>query len=199
MKTAVEIDHLQGLRNKILSYTEVDKSVLDQEVRSYRRLDLKKGETLIAPGQLVRYFYYVAKGCIYYYKLEEGEQKVLEFYTYDVFFTDLPAYVKETPSKYYLRAAEESIVFAIKKSDAENSFESSHQLERFGRLSMQEAFMKSFNRIERLNSRSNEERYLRLLQKRPDLLQRVPQYLIASYLGLTPVGLSKIRKRLGKG
>jgi CRP-like cAMP-binding protein len=64
---------------------------------------------------------------------------------------------------------------------------------------MQEAFIKSFNRIERLNSRSNEERYLRLLQKRPDLFQRLPQYLIAFYLGLTPVGLSKIRKRLGKG
>ena len=199
MKTAVEIDHLQGLRNKILSYTEVDESVLDQEVLSYRRLDLKKGEILIAPGQLVRHFYYVAKGCIYYYKLEDGEQKVLEFYTDDVFFTDLPAYVKETPSNYYLRVAEESIVFAVKKSDAERSFDKSHQLERFGRLSMQEAFIKSFNRIERLNSRSNEERYLRLLQKRPDLFQRVPQYLIASYLGLTPVGLSKLRKRLGRG
>jgi len=148
---------------------------------------------------LVKHFYYVAKGCIYYYKLEEGEQKVLEFYTDDVFFTDLPAYVKGTPSNYYLKASENTMVYAIQKSDAESSFEKSHQLERFGRLSMQEAFMKIFTRVERLSSRSNEARYLRLLEKRPDLFQRVPQYLIASYLGLTPVGLSKIRKRLGKG
>ena len=64
---------------------------------------------------------------------------------------------------------------------------------------MQEAFIKIFTRVERINSRTNEERYLRLIKKRPDLFQRVPQYLIASYLGLTPVGLSKLRKRLGKG
>ena len=165
MKTIVEIDHLQSLRNKILSYTEVDKTILDDQVHSYRRLELKKNETLISPGQSVKHFYYVAKGCIYYYKLEQGEQKVLEFYTENVFFTDLPAYVKEIPSNYYLKASEDTIVFAVKKSDAENSFKTSHQLERFGRLSMQEAFMKIFTRVERLNSRTNEERYLRLLRK----------------------------------
>ncbi len=198
MNTALEIDHLQNLRDKVLSYNHVDAAILEDQMRFYRCLKLKKGETLISPGQLVQYFYYVAQGCIYYYKLEDGEQKVLEFYTDDVFFTDLPAYVKGTPSNYYLKASEVTIVYAIKKSDAENSFNKSHQLERFGRLSMQEAFMKIFTRVERLSSRTNEERYLRLLEKRPNLFQRVPQYLIASYLGLTPVGLSKIRKRLGR-
>lgn len=195
---ATSIDYLQHLKSKILSYTQVDEEYLDYWLKVYQKIDLQKGEALVSPGQLVKHFYYVAKGCIYYYKLEDGERKVLEFYTEDVFFTDLPAYVKGTPSNYYLKASETTVVYAIKKSDTEQSFEQSHQLERFGRLSMQEAFLKIFTRVERLSSRSNEERYLRLLEKRPDLLQRVPQYLIASYLGLTPVGLSKIRKRLGK-
>jgi CRP-like cAMP-binding protein len=199
LKTIFQTTHLESLKQKILSYTQVNDKVLQDQMQFYQRMDLKKGDTLVIPGQLVHYFFYVATGCIYYYKLDEGEQKVLEFYTDDIFFTDLPAYVKGTPSNYYLKASEATIVYAIKKSDAENSFEKSHQLERFGRLSMQEAFMKIFTRVERLNSRSNEERYLRLLEKRPDLFQRVPQYLIASYLGLTPVGLSKLRKRLGKG
>lgn len=199
METTVEIKHLQNLRNKILSYTEVDEDLLDHELQFYKKIELKKGELLISAGQMVEHFYYVAKGCIYYYKIEEGETKVLEFYTDDVFFTDLSAYVKNTPSKHYLSATENTIVYAVKKSDAERSFDRSHQLERFGRLSMQEAFIKSYSRVERLNNRTNEERYLRLSEKRPGLLQRVPQYLIASYLGLTPVGLSKIRKRLAKG
>ncbi|MFS4493819.1 Crp/Fnr family transcriptional regulator [Maribacter sp. 2308TA10-17] len=198
MNTTAKVDFLQNLKNKILSYNKVDEEHLDYWLKVYRRIELKKGEALVSPGQLVDHFYYVAQGCIYYYKLEDGEQKVLEFYTDDVFFTDLPAYVRGTASNYYLKASEATIVYAIKKSDAEDSFSKSHQLERFGRLSMQEAFMKIFTRVERLSSRSNEERYLRLLEKRPDLFQRVPQYLIASYLGLTPVGLSKIRKRLGK-
>jgi CRP-like cAMP-binding protein len=130
--------------------------------------------------------------------MQDGGTKVLEFYTEDVFFTDLPSYVKGAPSKYFLRATEDTIVYAIKKTYTEKSYDESHQLERFGRLSMQEAFIKSYSRVERMNNRTNEERYLRLLEKRPGLLQRVPQYLIASYLGLTPVGLSKIRKRLMK-
>lgn len=198
MSTATQIDYLQHLKEKVLSYNHVDAAVLEHQMQFYKKLTLKKGEALVAPGQLVKHFYYVAQGCVYYYKMEDGEQKVLEFYTDDVFFTDLPAYVKGTPSNYFLKASEDTIVYAIKKSDAENSFSKSHQLERFGRLSMQEAFMKIFTRVERLSSRTNEERYLRLLEKRPDLFQRVPQYLIASYLGLTPVGLSKIRKRLSK-
>ena len=198
MNTTSKVDFLQNLKRKILSYNEVDDEHMNYWLQVYRKIELKKGETLVSPGQVVDHFYYVAQGCIYYYKLEDGEQKVLEFYTDDVFFTDLPAYVKGKPSNYYLKASEATIVYAIKKSDTENSFSRSHQLERFGRLSMQEAFMKIFTRVERLSSRTNEERYLRLLEKRPDLLQRVPQYLIASYLGLTPVGLSKIRKRLGR-
>ena len=192
------MDSLQNLKDKILSYNKVDDNVLDYWLSLYERIELKKGEALISPGQMVNRFYYLDSGCIYYYKVQDGETKVLEFYTEGIFFTDLPAYVQGSPSRYYLRATENSRVFAIKKSDAENSFDSSHQLERFGRLSMQEAFMKSYSRVERISSRTNEERYLRLLEKRPGLLQSVPQYLIASYLGLTPVGLSKIRKRLMK-
>lgn len=199
MQTGSTLVHLENLKRKVVSYTAVAADVLEHQMQFYSRLDLKKGETLIRPGELVKHFYYVAEGCIYYFKVEDGEEKVLEFYTEDVFFTDLPAYVNEAPSNYYLKAAEDSTVYAVTKRDAENSFKISHQLERFGRLSMQEAFMKIFTRVERISSRSNEERYLRLLEKRPDLFQRVPQYLIASYLGVTPVGLSKIRKRLGKG
>ena len=198
LKNELQTQYLENLKGKILSYTQVDDEVLANEMQFYELLELERGDTLVSPGQLVHHFYYVVSGCIYYYKLDEGEQKVLEFYTEDVFFTDLPAYVKGTHSNYYLKASEKSLVYAVKKSDAENSFKKSHQLERFGRLSMQEAFIKIFTRVERLNSRTNEERYLRLLEKRPDLFQRLPQYLIASYLGITPVGLSKLRKRLGK-
>jgi CRP-like cAMP-binding protein len=192
------VTSLQNLKNKILSYNKVDDDVLDYWLSLYERIDLKKGEALISSGQMVNYFYYLDAGCIYYYKIQDGETKVLEFYTEDIFFTDLPAYVKGSPSRYFLTATEKSTVFAIKKWNAEMSFDNSHQLERFGRLSMQEAFLKSYSRVERMNSRTNEERYLRLLEKRPDLFQRLPQYLIASYLGLTPVGLSKIRKRVGQ-
>jgi CRP-like cAMP-binding protein len=174
----------------------VDPDILLTELNKYRRSTFEKGQFLVRPSQKVNQFFYLEKGCICYYKVEEGEIKVLEFYTEDVFFTDLPSYVNQRPSNCYLKAIESSIVFSVEKEVVETSFMNSHQLERFGRLSMQEAFMKLFSRVERMNIRSNEERYLRLLEKRPELFQRVPNYLIASYLGMTPVGLSKLRKRL---
>lgn len=190
------MEKLKKLKAKILSYTHVEEAILLRELPKYRELRLKKGATLAEPGRLVTQFYYLEKGCITYYKEEQGEIKVLEFYTEDVFFTDLLSYVNEEPSQSYLKAVEDCVVFAVDKSTVEESFDKSHQLERFGRLSMQEAFMKMFTRVQRMNIRSNEERYMRLLEKRPELFQRVPNYLIASYLGMTPVGLSKLRKRL---
>ncbi|MEM9144430.1 MAG: Crp/Fnr family transcriptional regulator, partial [Bacteroidota bacterium] len=163
-----------------------------------KKVVLKKGETLIRPGEKVCNFYYLNTGCINYYKIVEGAVSVLEFYTEDVFFTDLYAYVLNKPATSFLEATEDTVVYTINKTDVEHCFRKSHQLERFGRLSMQDAFVRTFTRVERLNNKTNEERYLRLLRKRPGLFQRVPQYLIASYLGLTPVGLSKIKKRLVK-
>jgi len=192
-------DVFKNIRKKVLSYTHVDHPQLEDALRFYEVITLEKGERLISEGDAVAYFYYLDSGCISYYKMDDGEPTVLEFYTQDVFFTDLIAYVKGVPSQCYLEALEPSVILAVRKDRAEKSFDVSHQLERFGRLSMQEAFLKIFQRVDRTNNRSNEERYLRILQKRPDLLQRVPQYLIASYLGITPVGLSKLRKRLGKG
>lgn len=189
---------MENLKTKILSYTKIDDAVLESEMKNYRRIVLQKGETLLEPGHVATHMYYLEKGCISYHKEEEGEVKVLEFYTEDVYFTDLLSYVNQTLSKYYLKALEPCVVLAVDKKGLEKSFSNSHQLERFGRLSMQEAFTKLLSRVERMSIRSNEERYLRLVEKRPDLFQRVPNYLIASYLGITPVGLSKLRKRLSK-
>ncbi len=120
---------LQNLKNKVLSYTKVDEKPLDYWLSFYEKIELKKGEALVSAGQVVIHFYYLDVGCIYYYKMQDGGTKVLEFYTEDVFFTDLPSYVKGAPSKYFLRATEDTTVYAIKKIYTEKSYDESHQLE----------------------------------------------------------------------
>lgn len=187
---------MQNLSNKIRSYTDVDDESLNFTLRFYEKIQVEKGNYLIKAGQFVNKYYYLEKGCVYYYQLIDGAVKVMEFFMEDDIFTDLYAYLEDKPSNSYVMAAEKTTLYAITKGDVQKSFDHSHQLERFGRLSMQDAFIKTFRRTAHINNLSNEEQYLRLLQKRPALFQRVPQYLIASYLGLTPVGLSKIRKRL---
>ncbi|WP_411031604.1 Crp/Fnr family transcriptional regulator [Spongiimicrobium sp. 3-5] len=187
---------MEKLKHKIRSYAEVSDADLNYSLQFYQKLTYKKGEALISPGQYVKWFYYLDKGCISYYTEDDDGIKVMEFFTEDDFFTDLYAYIEEIPATTYLRATENCVVYAILKEDVQKSFDHSHDLERFGRLSMQVSFVEMFRRNNQLKNLSNQKRYLRLLEKRPSLFQRVPQYLIASYLGLTPVGLSKIRKRI---
>ena len=188
---------MENLRNNIASYnTKLSDAELDFALQFYEKTEVKKGELLFEAGQFVKHFYYVEKGCFCLYLLREGNEQVLEFYTENDVFTELYAYLEEKPSSSFVKATEDSLLYVVSKKDVETIFDHSHQLERFGRLSMQEHFLKTFRQGVHIRNRSNEERYLRLLAKRPDLFQRVPQYLIASYLGITPVGLSKLRKRL---
>ncbi len=189
---------LEDLKKKIRSFTKVSDSDIEFGLQFFKIRKIKKGELLLKPNQCINEFYFMQKGCISYYTVEEGVTRVMEFFTEGYFFTDLYAFIQDIPSESYLEALEDSITYTISKSDQQKVYDHSHQLERFGRLSMQRTFVINFQRINQLRNLSNQERYLQLLEKRPSLFQRVPQYLIASYLGLTPVGLSKIKKRLSK-
>ncbi|TSE08828.1 MULTISPECIES: Crp/Fnr family transcriptional regulator [Aquimarina] len=189
---------MEDLKKKIRSFTEVCDSDMEFGLRFFRKKTFKKGAFLLKPDQYIGDFYFMKEGCVSYYTVEQGTTRVMEFFTEGYFFTDLYAYIQEIPSVAYLEALEDITVYTISKTDQQKVFDHSHQLERFGRLSMQRTFVINFQRINQHRNLTNQERYLELLKKRPTLFQRVPQYLIASYLGLTPVGLSKIRKRLSE-
>lgn len=188
--------NVESLKNKISNYVKLSEEDMNFTVGFYKKKKLEKNEILIQPGRFVRHWYFVEKGCLVFYTMKDGNEKILEFFTEGDFFTDIHSYLREKPSNVYFRATEPGEIFYISKENVQKSFDYSHMIERFGRLSMQDTFIKTYKRVAHLNYLSNEERYLRLTRKRPELLQRVPQYMIASYLGLTPVGLSKIRKRL---
>ncbi len=187
---------MEDLKKTILSYAQVSDSDMEFGLQFYKKQIFKKGSFLLRPDQYINHFYFMKQGCVSYYTIENGTTQVMEFFTEGYFFTDLYAYIQEIPSQSYLEALEDTTVYSISKTDVQKVFDHSHQLERFGRLSMQRTFVINFQRINQLRNLTNQERYLQLLKKRPSLFQRVPQYLIASYLGVTPVGLSKIRKRL---
>lgn len=189
---------MDSLKKKIRSYAKVSDEDLTYGMQFYKERTFKKGEFIIKPSQYVNHFYFLEKGCVCYYTEDDLGLHVMEFFTDNTFFTDLYSYIEGVPSENYLKATENCTVKMILKKDVLKSYNYSHDLERFGRISMQEAFVKIFQKTNDLKTLTNQERYIKLLDKRPNLFQRVPQYLIASYLGLTPVGLSKIRKRLAQ-
>ncbi|WP_103068614.1 Crp/Fnr family transcriptional regulator [Aquimarina sediminis] len=189
---------MEDLKKTIRTFTQISDADMEFGIRFFEKKTFKKGTLLLQPGQYIDDFYFTIQGCVSYYTIEKGTTRVMEFFTEGHFFTDLYAYIEETPSTAYLEALEDVTVYSISKTDQQKVFDHSHQFERFGRLSMQRTFVVNFQRINQLRSLTNQERYTQLLKKRPTLFQRVPQYLIASYLGVTPVGLSKIRKRLSE-
>ena len=186
------------LKNTILSHTTVPEEELDEILTCFNLMKLAKGEYLLKAEQYVQQMFFLQKGCISFYTIHEGREQVVELFTEGTFFTDLYSYLREQPSKCFLKALEPSEILAASKEDFESGLRNSHAMEHFWRKSLEEEYLTQYVNSTNKNALSNEERYLRLLRKRPDLFQRVPQYLIASYLGLTPVGLSKIRKRLSQ-
>ncbi|MEL6255474.1 MAG: Crp/Fnr family transcriptional regulator [Bacteroidota bacterium] len=187
---------MDRLRDTIQSYASVEPNDLDYALTLFKKVEAKKGDFLLKEGQIARKSYFVDDGCLCLYSLRKGQKQVIEFFTEGHFCVDLLNYLERRPTNTNIWATEDTTAYAIDMDDNEKLWNRSHALERFGRKFITAEFITLSKRIAQMNNLSNEERYLRIMEKRPDLIQRVPQYLIASYLGLTPVGLSKIRKRL---
>lgn len=157
----------------------------------------KKGTILLKEGQLSKNGYFVVKGCIRCYYIIDGEEKTTAFYT-ETEILNPPSAVNFTPSEYYISCLEDSILIVDSAENDAEIFKKYPKLETICRLLSEESHAKNLNEFNHFKISSPEQRYLNFLETRPDLAQRVPQYHLASYLGITPQSLSRMRNRLIK-
>ena len=189
-------DILFSFISKYISLTENEKNAL-------LSLDLfhsvKKGTVLLKEGQKSNSNYFVLKGCLRKYYIIDGEEKTTAFYSEMEAFTP-PCVVSKTPSEYFLSCLEDTILI-ISNADMEEEVNSKFpKFEIMCRKLSEELLAKERIDFDEFKTSSPEQRYLNLLEKRPDLMQRVPQHQLASYLGIKPQSLSRLRARiLGKG
>lgn len=174
-------------------------SLNDGERNALLSLDLfrsvKKGTILLKEGQRSNESYFVLKGCIRTYYVIDSEEKTTAFYTEMEALTP-PSVVNKTPSEYYISCVEDSIL-TISNSDMEVEINTKFpKFDIMCRMLSEELLAKQRIDFDEFKTSSPEERYLNLLQKRPDLLQRVPQHQLASYLGIKPQSLSRLRARI---
>lgn len=171
----------------------------DEEKNAIISLDLfhsvKKGTILLQEGQKSKDSYFVLKGCIRTYYIVDSEEKTTAFYTEMDVLT--PAcVVSQTPSEYYVSCSEDTIL-TISNSDMEVEINSKFpRFEILCRKLSEAVLAKQQINFDEFKTSSPEQRYLNLLQKRPDLIQRVPQHQLASYLGIKPQSLSRLRARI---
>jgi CRP-like cAMP-binding protein len=187
------------MKNEIIKYLskyvsiskEVEKAILESSlIKSY-----DKGTILLKEGGISTESFLVLKGCIRSYYLIDGVEKTTAFYTEEYSITPL-SYGKDIPSEHYLQCTEYTIAAVGTPSMENDMFKKFPELESVCRVLSEVFLTKNQELFDSYIISSPEERYLRLLSSRPDLFQRVPQYQIASYLGLTPESLSRLRKRI---
>lgn len=174
-------------------------TLTEEEKKAIISLDLfrtlKKGTILLKEGQYSKESYFVLKGCIRTYYLIDGEEKTTDFYT-ETETLSPPCVISKTASEYYVDCIEDCTLL-ISNSDMEEEVNSKFpKFEIMCRRLSEELLAKERLEFDEFRTSSPEQRYLSLLEKRQDLIQRVPQHQLASYLGITPQSLSRLRARI---
>lgn len=156
---------------------------------------LKKKEILLYEGDLSSHMRFISDGCLRsYYMDEDTKEHIIQFGIEDWWINDLYSYLTNTPSKQFVQAIENSVVLQIHKDKLNDLYNNVPAVERFFRFKFEKAYVSLQERTINALSKTAEEHYLDFRTKHRDIEQRVPQYMVASYLGITPEFLSKLRK-----
>ena len=139
---------------------------------------------------------FVNKGCLRAYTVDEqGQEHIAMFGIEGWWISDMYSFLTNTPATQNIDALEDSEVLSIEKSDLEKLYDHVPKFNRFFLKLLQNAFVAHQRRILAANSQTAEEQYLDFITRYPSLEQRVPQHQIASYLGMSPETISRIRRQ----
>jgi len=163
----------------------------------FQILDVKKKHNLMLDGEICKSIYFVVKGCLRKFFInEKGVEHTTEFAIENWWITDTFAYERQIKSDFCIQAVERSIILVIDLQTQEELLKKHPVMERYFRMIYQRAYAASERRIRYLYEMSREELYVHFSTQYPGFIQRIPQYLIASFLGFTPEYLSEIRAKL---
>ncbi|MGA0556454.1 Crp/Fnr family transcriptional regulator [Larkinella sp. VNQ87] len=183
------IQHLQ----KFVSLKDEDGPAI---LRFFQAKSFKKKENLVEEGDMAKFHYFVVKGCLrLFFVNDKGVEQTLQFAIENWWLSDYMAFQSQKTTDFYIQAVENTEVRAIDYPTQERLFEEFPQLERYFRLIYQRAYAATQLRVKYLFDLSREELYYHFSDHYPDFIQRIPQYLLASFLGFTPEYLSEIRKK----
>ena len=186
----------QQVKKNIAQYIRLSDEEFDQFYAQLEVRQLKRKETLLRAGDVCRDAYFIGEGCLRYYNVIDGEEHTGQFFFEDGWYSDYESFLSGAPSDQTIEALEKTTVALLSRRALDQLYTDIPAFERFGRLMAENAFMGLRKRTESLTLLSAEERYMQLVAERPKVIQRVPQHYIASFLGIKPPSLSRIRKRI---
>lgn len=186
---------LQAYLNKISPLTKEDWNLTFQ---SFKEEKYKKGDYFIKEGGCSNKVSFVSKGLFKLYYLAEGQEKIMLFFAEGQFLTDYFGYLTQTPSIRPIEALEDSVVYTITRDKLNQLIKTSQTWSNIARIMAERAYILAVQRANRLLHDDFDTRFITFMTEYPSLLLRVPQYMIASYLDMTPETLSRVKKEHSK-
>ena len=187
--------HLFDLLNKI---SPLEDKESDQIRQSFKPLKLHKGDHFLQTGEINKYVGFLNKGLVRYYVFKENEESTFIFSKEGEFIADYQSFNNKTPSLQNIQAIEDCEFLVIDYEHVQEVFHTTPHGNLIGRLIIEQRFDSMVNQLLAIYMQNHEDRYRHFVKHYADLTQRIPQYLIASYVGVKPESLSRIRRRMVK-
>ncbi len=185
----------QSLR-ALVNFTDEELFGFMQKLKPLR---LKKHSFYLKPGQVCQSMVIIHQGALRYFLRNEKGDQTLGFAFEGEWLGDYESFLLKSPTHCYIEALEDTDIFMLSYTDMQQLYDKSQRFERFGRLIAERLFIETAKSKSKLLTQTAEDRYLELLTNQPQIFERLPLALIASYLGIQPQSLSRIRARIVSG
>lgn len=179
--------------SKYVRLTAADEKVVTE---LFLQKTLNQHDYLLREGEICRSLVFINRGLIRYYYQQGGEEITYNFGRENDFACNYMSFFRQAPSTKTIQALETTELLTISFDNLQLLYKSITEGERFGRLHIEECYTQAISQLASQYTDKPDQRYLKFTQQFPDLVQRLPQYYIASYVGIKPQSLSRIRKRL---
>ncbi|WP_350291479.1 Crp/Fnr family transcriptional regulator [uncultured Croceitalea sp.] len=182
--------------SRFINLTELEKQ---KYISLLTEIKVDKRDFLMQAGEIAKYEYFITKGCLKVYTLdEEGAPHISMFAIEDYWTGDLSSFMTKEPSRYFIKATEHSELLGISRENYDLLFREIPKFERFYRILYQKSLISYIRRSNHGISLTAEERYLEFKKKYPQIVSRITQKDLAAYIGITPEFMSKIITKVNR-
>ena len=188
-----------NLRNHITETDFFSDDEFEKLISYFTIVNLKKKEYFTVQGELCRYLAFVNSGCLRAFHTDNKGNEFTMYFAFLNWWTgDKTSFYSGTPSRFSVQALEDSEILQANKEKWEEALDQIPAFEKWYRVKARKSYEAAQQKLIDTQTESAEEKYLKLVKTAPEIVQRIPQHYIASYLGIKPQSLSRIRKNIFK-